>query len=289
LSGPGNGNGGPWRMRIRHRTGFRYQGEVVASYNEARMTPITDPAQTTLEARVQVSPTATLFRYWDYWGSYVTAFDVHSRHRELAVEATSVVETSPQPRVAPPTDWAVLRAEAFRDSHLEWLNPTPQTAVDAELTELAHQAAGGAAPAEAARAVADWLRAEMEYVPGATGVHTRGQEAWAERKGVCQDLAHLTAGAVRSLGIPARYVSGYLHPVAGAEVGHTVVGQSHAWVEWWDGEWTPYDPTHGREVGVEHVVVARGRDYRDVPPHKGIYAGPPATALGVTVEITRLA
>jgi transglutaminase-like putative cysteine protease len=278
-----------WRLRIRHRTGFRYDGEVLASYNEARMTPLTDLAQTTLEARVQVSPTATVMRYWDYWGSYVTAFDVHTPHRELTVEATSVVETGRNPRSAEPVGWAELRSESFRDAYVEWLSPTPTTAVDDELAEAARAAAGARPPAEAALAVADWLRDQMEYVPGVTGVHTRATEAWAERKGVCQDLAHLTVGLVRSVGIPARYVSGYLHPDPEAGIGHTVVAQSHAWVEFWDGEWTPYDPTHRKPMGLEHVVVARGRDYRDVPPHKGIYAGPPATALGVTVEVTRLA
>lgn len=278
-----------WRLRIRHRTGFRYDGEVLASYNEARMTPVTDVVQTTLEARIQVDPTATLFRYWDYWGSYVTAFDVHTPHRELTLEATSVVETGLIARAAEPLSWAQLRENAFRDAYVEWLTPTPATEVDEELVEAAREAVGDPPPADVAPAVADWLRGQMEYVPGVTGVHTRAMEAWTERKGVCQDLAHLTIGLVRRVGIPARYVSGYVHPVAEAGIGQTVVGESHAWMEFWDGEWTPYDPTHSKPMGLEHVVVARGRDYGDVPPHKGIYAGPPATALGVTVEVTRLA
>ncbi len=278
-----------WRLRIMHRTGFAYDGDVVASYNEARMTPVTDLVQTTLDARVQVSPTATVSRYWDYWGSYVTGFDVHTPHRELTIEASSVVETGLIARSAGPATWAVLADAAFRDTHVEWLSSTEQSAVDAELTELARAAAGSAPPDATARAVADWLRDQMEYVPGSTGVQTRGLEAWAERKGVCQDLAHLTVGLLRNLGIPARYVSGYLHPVADAEIGHTVEGESHAWVEWWDGDWTPYDPTNGKPVGFEHVVVARGRDYGDVPPHKGIYSGAAATSLGVQVEVTRLA
>jgi transglutaminase-like putative cysteine protease len=113
-------------------------------------------------------------------------------------------------------------------------------------------------------------------------------EAWSERKGVCQDLAHLTVGAVRSLGVPARYVSGYLHD-RDAPLGQAVTGESHAWVQWWDGEWTSFDPTNGRPAGPEHIVVARGRDYWDVPPHKGVYAGPPATSLGVEVEVARIA
>ena len=94
---------------------------------------------------------------------------------------------------------------------------------------------------------------------------------------------------LRSIGIPARYVSGYLHPNAEAEIGRTVAGESHAWVEWWDGDWIGYDPTNGKPVGEQHVLVARGRDYDDVAPLKGIYSGPRSAELGVRVEVTRLA
>ena len=94
---------------------------------------------------------------------------------------------------------------------------------------------------------------------------------------------------LRSVGIPARYVSGYLYPRVDAAIGDTVAGQSHAWVEWWTGEWTGFDPTNGSSVDKGHVLVARGRDYGDVTPLKGVYHGAPSTELGVTVEITRLA
>jgi transglutaminase-like putative cysteine protease len=91
------------------------------------------------------------------------------------------------------------------------------------------------------------------------------------------------------VGIPARYVSGYLYPNADGAVGDTVAGQSHAWVEWWCGDWVAFDPTNGGPAGLRHVTVARGRDYADVTPLKGVYHGAPSTGLGVTVEITRLA
>jgi transglutaminase-like putative cysteine protease len=84
-------------------------------------------------------------------------------------------------------------------------------------------------------------------------------------------------------------VSGYLHPAEEPELGEPVVGESHAWVEWWLGEWTGHDPTNDAEVGERHVIVGRGRDYTDVPPIKGIVAGPAESDLAVTVEITRLA
>ena len=98
----------------------------------------------------------------------------------------------------------------------------------------------------------------MEYQPGSTGVRTSAQEAWSLRQGVCQDIAHLTLGMLRAVGIPARYVSGYLYPKVDGEVGDTVAGQSHAWVEWWCGDWAAFDPTNGVAAGLRHVTVARG-------------------------------
>jgi len=175
------------------------------------------------------------------------------------------------------------------DRHVEFLAATPLTAIDDELAGRASELAGALPPAEAAAAIADWVRASVAYQPGSTGVRTNAQEAWALRQGVCQDIAHLTVGMLRAVGIPARYVSGYLHPTAAAEVGQTVAGQSHAWVEWWTEQWHGHDPTNGVPAGPGHVTVARGRDYADVAPLKGVYHGAAASHLGVTVEMTRLA
>jgi transglutaminase-like putative cysteine protease len=278
-----------WRLRIRHVTGFSYDGTAHASYNEARVTPLTLPGQTTLYSHLDIHPAATTYRYWDYWGAQVTAFDLQRPHQQLKVVATSLVETTPAPDMAPSAGWAELRSAAVTDEWAELLAPTRLTAVDAELATQAEEVAGDARPADAALAIATWVRDNVEYVPGSTGVQTGAQEAWALRKGVCQDQAHLTVGLLRAIGIPARYVSGYLYPNDEAAVGDTVAGQSHAWVQWWCGDWYGYDPTNGVPAGHRHVEVARGRDYTDVTPLKGVYHGAPASHLGVTVEITRLA
>jgi transglutaminase-like putative cysteine protease len=108
-------------------------------------------------------------------------------------------------------------------------------------------------------------------------------------KGVCQDFAHVTLGLLRAAGLPGRYVSGYLHPDPNAQVGVTVTGESHAWVEFWAGEWVAVDPTSLAEVGNRHVLLARGRDYADVRPLSGVYSGPGVELFRVTVDITRLA
>ncbi len=277
-----------WRLRIKHVTGFAYPGMAQASYNEARMTPLTVPGQNTLFSHVECNPGATTWRYRDYWGTHVTVFDLQRPHDQLKVTASSLVETALRDRVpAPDTPWSVLRDESTVDTYLEFLTPSALTTVDDELTATATELAADA-PAPTAHAIAEWVRANVEYVPGSTGVRTSAEEAWHLRKGVCQDIAQLTAGMVRAVGIPCRYVSGYFYPSGDAEVGDTAAGQSHAWVEWWIGEWTGFDPTNGLTPGKQHVIVARGRDYSDITPLKGVYNGAPSTDLGVTVEITRL-
>ena len=125
-------------------------------------------------------------------------------------------------------------------------------------------------------------------MPGSTTVHTPAAHAWQERSGVCQDFAHLAIGALRSVGIPTRYVSGYLHPRRTNAIGERIAGQSHAWVEWWAGEWYGFDPTNAAEAGDDHVIVARAREYADVMPVKGVFSGADSE-LTATVEVTRLA
>jgi transglutaminase-like putative cysteine protease len=280
----------PWRLRINHVTGFTYAGTAHASYNEARMTPMTTPTQITLFSQVEVAPAAaaSTWRYLDYWGSQVTVFDLQRTHQQLKVTASSLVETS-EPTRPEPAGWDVLRSESTLDRYAELLAVTPRTTMDETLHAHAAELADVAQPRDAALAIADFVHTNVAYVPGSTGVQTGAQEAWALRKGVCQDIAHLTAALLRTAGIPARYVSGYLHPNPDAPVGEPTEGQSHAWVEWWcGGGWEAYDPTNDGPTGVQHVVVARGREYADVAPLRGVYHGASSSHLGVTVEVTRL-
>jgi transglutaminase-like putative cysteine protease len=279
----------PLRLGIVHSTGFVYPGPVTASYNEARMTPLTTPSQVTLEARIEVSPAAATLRYWDYWGTQVTAFDVRVPHERLSVTARSVVETSGAVDESAEISWDELRGEEQQDRYAELLATTPRTDPGPDALSSAREVVAGQSPSQVGAAVAEWLAQAMDYVPGATGVHTSAAEAWEVRKGVCQDFAHVAVGVLRDAGVPARYVSGYLLPRTEAAVGETVAGESHAWIEWWAGAWRAWDPTNGRPAGRDHVVVARGRDYDDVTPLKGIYSGPGGGELFVGVEFTRLA
>jgi transglutaminase-like putative cysteine protease len=283
-----------WRLRIEHTTKVKYSGPVLTSFNEARMTPLTTPTQTTLESRVTAGPgSVPVWTYSDYWGSYVSVFDLPEAHGDLEISAIATVETgsfAPRPADAR-LDWAELRTRVSAGRLLEFLLPTQLTTVTEEVASaaIADIAVKSLSPDEAAAAISASVHDHVTYMPGATGVRTNAQEAWDKGQGVCQDMAQLAVSLMRATGIPARYVSGYLHPDPKAQPGSSVVGQSHAWLEYWAGGWTPLDPTSLAAVGERHVVVARGRDYGDVPPFKGIYHGPPESDMRVTVEVTRLA
>jgi transglutaminase-like putative cysteine protease len=278
-----------WRLQIVHRSAFRYGGPVRSSYNEARMTPENSSRQTTLRSRVEIEPTASVHAYRDYWGSTVTAFDTHGPHTELVVQATSVVEAGPEAHVPDPRDWAGLAEPDVLDRFGEFLRPTPLTAMDDPVLRAVREVVGDAAPREAAHRVCAFVHEHLRYLTGATNVKTNAMQAWTTGAGVCQDISHVSVGLMRALGLPARYVSGYLHPRPQAPIGQPVTGESHAWVEWWDGGWSGYDPTNSVEIGPRHVTLARGRDYSDVPPLKGIFSGPRSEGSRVTVEVTRLA
>jgi transglutaminase-like putative cysteine protease len=277
------------RLRIRHITRVSYAQAAVSSHNEVRMTPLTLPGQTTLDARVLVNPSTATWSYWDYWGTQVTGFDLIEPHEDLTITASSLVETAPPGPVPVAPSWAEVAERAARSRLLEYASPTLRTTVPPELVERARSVARGLDPHEAAIAVSHMVADQVSYIPGATSVNTSPAEAWEQGAGVCQDIAQLTAGPLRGLGLPTRYVSGYLHPERDAELHRPVEGQSHAWVEYWAGDWTGYDPTNRTRADESHVVVGRGRDYDDVTPHKGVYRGVAGGPPEVTVEFTRVA
>ncbi len=276
------------RYRIEHRSVYRYANVVPSSFNEVRLTPMTTPHQLVLDARVEVEPGAPLQRYVDYWGSVVHAFDLHKPHGQLTIAGYSVVEAGPPPPPAADVGWEALDDARLRDRYLELLTPTVQVPADPRLAGPAGDLRRSCALKAAGAAAVAWVHEQLRYVPGTTGVHTSAVEAWEGGEGVCQDFAHLALALLRTVGMPARYCSGYVHPDRDPAVGATVAGQSHAWVEVWDGEWRQFDPSAGAPIDERYVLVAKGRDYADVPPLKGIFHGGPTSRLDVTVQLTRL-
>lgn len=276
-------------LRIRHVTGFNYAGLATSSYNEARMTPVTSPRQQPTSSSLRIFPAAIQSTYRDYFDTIVTTFDLHEPHERLEVIAEASVEVVAEAPAVEGLTRADLVAPDVVDQMTEYLAPTTRTTLSSAVLEaVGRPLAGAQVVGEVARDVVDAVRERVTYTRGSTEVSSTAQEVWDQGQGVCQDLSHVTISLLRSLGVPARYVSGYFHPNPEARPGEEVVGESHAWLEYFCGQWVGIDPTNGGGIGLHHVVVAKGREYGDVPPLKGIYHGDPSSALGVAVSITRL-
>ena len=277
------------QLRVVHSTGYRYPEGATASFNEIRMIPRSSHAQQVLHSRVEISPVPWTYAYTDYWGTAVTAFEVFERHESLEVTATSIVDVLRPAEQAGGLGWSELASPRVADRYCEFLGLTDRVRPPADLANWVRETRNlSATPRDAVEQIVDRIHGQVAYVSGATSVHTSAAEAWQQRSGVCQDMAHLVIGALRVASVPCRYVSGYLMPKKDAEIGVPYVGESHAWVQYWDGRWVGVDPTNNLRPGELHVEVAIGRDYTDVPPLHGIFTGGRIADMFVAVEITRL-
>lgn len=284
------------RYRITHTTRLAYDQPVSASHNEVRMTPLTEHGQLALETRLRVRPVTANASYTDYWGSLVSVIESLSPHDELTIEAVSTVERTddlPEEPLDQPWGWDDLTRDDVTDELYEFLAQTGRTRIDQLVIDEVGEQVAGLSPAETVQRVCQLVFDRVAYQPGATTVHAGAQEVWEDGRGVCQDISHVVLGLLRGLRIPARYVSGYLVPTGDLQVGQSVSGESHAWVEFHlgnfhGGHWHGVDATNLRPVGLDHVVVARGRDYDDVPPMRGVYQGVGTAQPQVQVSFTRL-
>lgn len=279
-----------WRLEVSHHTGLRYSSPVAVSFNEARMTPADGGGQLLISHELSVSPGARISGYTDYWGTYVEAFDVHESHTTLEVVSHSVVDTPTAGQRPDGVSWETIAGAAVRDNWCEYLRVSDyvdNAQGDPLRCDVVERLKSQATPRLAVDMAMDATQSRIQYASGTTSVYTTAREAWESGTGVCQDFTHAMLSLLRAAGIPARYVSGYLYPREG-EIGESVTGESHAWVEAWDGGWWACDPTNGSQVGERHIAVARGRDYSDVSPLKGIYSGGESQDLGVEVSLTRL-
>ena len=283
------------RFDIRYRTRFSYDSAVGESHNELRACPVTDAHQRLVTYRVGIAPTTRPLSFTDYWGTRVDAFGVRLPHRVLEVVAEATVETSPRAEVVTAADLADLGGSDFVARHHEYLQPTRHTEWDAGMRDRAAECADASGPTAlgVARGIHDLVRSAVRYEKGATDVSTTAAEVLRGGAGVCQDFAHLAVALCRSVGLPARYVSGYLFSADDATAERTdrpvVHVQTHAWIEVAvpDAGWVPLDPTNGREVGELHVKVGHGREYDDVCPFRGVHHGVAAVELEAAVEIRK--
>jgi transglutaminase-like putative cysteine protease len=276
---------------VNHVTTFRYAGLVCDSVNEVRLRPLSDDLQVCLDFQLLTDPPSDPRRYRDAFGNAVHTFDVIDPHTVLTVTARSRVttysSTLPDDLAALPDAYTPLALEEAGDL-IDFLQPTSRADFHptiADYSAAVRQAQPTAGLGPLVWGLAHGLHERLEYVPGATDVGTIASEALVACRGVCQDYTHVLLAALRMLGIPARYTSGYFHSRGMGEVGAQA---SHAWVEVWfpSRGFVGVDPTNDRLVDDRYIRVAYGRDYDDVAPIKGSYRGAEPSALEVHVFVS---
>ena len=280
------------RLEIRYLNEFVYSEPAWESHNLLRACPAANEHQDLVSYRVDVAPHTRIHSYTDYWGTRVDEFGILEPHQSLHISAESVIENQTPPE---PTDNASLDALTAVASELSsYLRRSPHAAWDEEIHDAARDALRGSEGVlGAVTSICDAVTSSLKYETGATYVGVDVAQVLSQGKGVCQDFAHLAIAMYRSVGIPARYVSGYLYAadqtVAVAPDDPELDIQTHAWLEvfvpghgWW-----ALDPTNPQPVGELHVKIGHGRDYEDVMPLRGVYHGGADHDLGVHVRITR--
>ena len=275
---------------VRHITRFRYKPAVRESVVELRMQPRSEGNQRCLNFDLKVKPDAVMAQYRDFLGNLVHHFDIAGNHAELSIKAQCLVEVLPSPlNKKDEPSWPQLDSAVAAGNFWEMLlssdfaRPTPL------LAGLAHELriARKATPLETLLYVTHGIHEVFSYVPQSTTVDSPIDDALTERKGVCQDFAHIMIALCRPLQVPCRYVSGYLFHANGDQA-TSAEGASHAWVEaFLPGlGWIGFDPTNDTVCGERHIRVAVGRDYADVPPTRGVYKGGGESELSVSVTVS---
>jgi transglutaminase-like putative cysteine protease len=280
------------RYSIRHITRFTYESPITESVMEARMQPRTDTLQRCLQFTLMTTPSARVMTYRDHDNNLVHHFNIPGRHSRLTVTAEALVECmtmrSPPHRLGPAA-WSRLGSMAASGQWWEYL--APSTFVQETEALVAFRAEIGLErgndPLVALRRLMGEVYARFAYSPRSTRVDSPIDEALETRKGVCQDFAHIFLSLVRPLGIPARYVSGYLFQPAGSQ-NRSTDGATHAWVEVLlpDLGWVGLDPTNNLIANDRHIRVAIGRDYADVPPTRGVFKGASTVRSELSVSVT---
>jgi transglutaminase-like putative cysteine protease len=284
---------------VSHRTTFTYTQPVAISHHVLRLTPRAHPRQHCLQATLVINPEPSVRSdSKDYFGNPLTHLTIQTPHYQLIIEAKTLMDVTPPasmyldqsppwdqviPHLQGPADTAILDAQQF-------MYDSPYITVDDATYDFAYDCFPPGRPLLAG--VMDLTRRifqEFTYEGGVTEVSTPVKDVLAARKGVCQDFAHLEIAALRSLGLPARYISGYLltHPPEGQE---KLVGAdaSHAWISIWSPDlgWVDFDPTNNLMPGDEHITLAWGRDYGDVSPVNGFMIGGGEHDLTVSVDVS---
>jgi transglutaminase-like putative cysteine protease len=275
---------------VRHETRFRYSQPISESVMEVYMQPRSEATQRCLRFKLLTNPQARVFEHYDYLGNMVHSFDIQVQHKQLHLIAESLVEMiapPPLPESLGEDAWDTLDAAVHEADFWDILMPSPRT----EPTEMLNQFAQEldlrrrTDPLQLLREITAAIYQTFDYDVTSTEVDSPMDVALEARRGVCQDFTHVMTALVRGVGIPCRYVSGYLFNKHGDR---SIPDASHAWVEAYLPQtgWIGFDPTNNLLAGERHVRVAVGRDYNDVPPTRGIFRGGAETELEVAVHVT---
>ncbi len=291
-------------LHVTHETRYDYTPPVETAQHLAHLKPRTTASQRLVSHTLSIMPTpAQCHEQLDLYGNTRAFFALDSTHNELVVTAESVVETSDPVLatcIARMLPWEEVR-ERFRyskgsrfDPASDFVFPSPYVPRHDDFTAYARLSfAPGRPTFDVAMDLTHRIYRDFEYDAGSTEINTPAVEALAQRQGVCQDFAHIMIACFRTMGLPARYVSGYLltQPPPGQK---RLIGAdaSHAWVSVYlpaadgPGDWVDFDPTNGRQPGQDYVTLAIGRDYSDVSPMRGVLHGGARHTLdvGVTVQ-----
>lgn len=275
---------------IRHTTRFRYSAPITQSVMEVRMQPRTEGTQRALNFNIALTPNARLLNYRDYLGNTVHHFDIPGQHRQLLIAMEAMVEMRPQntpPEALTPDAWAALDAAAL--THYDMLQASHYTQPTPLLDDLAAElnAERRDDPLTVLREINSGIYHAFQYKPQTTDVNSPIDDALRVRQGVCQDFSHIMLALARKLGIPCRYVSGYLFHRKEGSADRSAQDATHAWVEAYlpDVGWQGFDPTNNLLCGERHIRVAIGRDYADVPPTRGVFKGEAESELSVGVSV----
>jgi transglutaminase-like putative cysteine protease len=282
---------------VRHVTDYLYADSVPTSHHDVHLLPRAVDGQTVRSESLTTIPVATLRRdRRDWFGNRVTHLAIHERHKRLTVTSQLTIEVSrpPVPRDDGPwdgvRDWVRAGADPEAREALELVLPSPRVALTADALAYAKPSFPAGRPlADAARELMTRIHKDFVYDQTATDVSTPVDLVMKNRRGVCQDFAHVLLSCLRALGLPARYISGYL--VTRPDGGPRLVGTdaSHAWASLRlpGGFWLDLDPTNDVVPGNRHITIAEGRDFGDVTPMRGVILGGGRHELRVGVDVSR--
>jgi len=270
-------------LKVEHSTIFEYEEPIYETATEVRLHPASSVnSQRCASFSLQVNPPAPIFEYTDFYGNKVHHFNLLQSHKRVEIVATSVVETVASPVVGRVDEDEIYLLDFSAESRYVHFDPS--------IHSLAEQFKDIEDPCQQAMEICRLINSSFRYEPGVTDVHSTSAVVMALGRGVCQDFAHIMLAVCRVLGVPARYVSGYLYGGGSTPDGHDEA--SHAWCEVYCGGeqgWTGFDPTHKTlTVNDRYIKIGTGRDYGDVPPVRGTYKGTSAEKLSVAVRVSSL-